>query len=172
MVKLSLRSSNAERSSKTKLYGAILGGKNMRTCSCLRSVPMQQEDRATSAVIMALIYDTVDEAIGTAKIQRSLRLAIEGDDDSYDAVVDSLRQGVQGILNTQFSSSNSDPAARFAAAITEEHEQLQRHLASFPEYQAICSLEAELVEQSKQKMNMYEQLKAKRMEARAREAAS
>jgi hypothetical protein len=117
------------------------------------------------------INSAIDEAIGTVEIQGSLRLVVDDNKVSHDAVVSSLRQGIESILSTRFASDNSDEAARYAAEFTEARRLLDHHLATFPEYQAICSAEAEVADKVKQKMQELKQCEAERLAASTREAA-
>ena len=136
---------------------------------------MEQEDEATSVTILNMINETIDEAIheaiGTAEVQDSLRRATGYDRKRYSAVVKSLHKGVWSNLRTQFTSSNFDEAAaRYAAAIREALNQLREYVNSFPDYQTLRSIEADVIRQARQKMELREQLHTQRSRAGLNEA--
>lgn len=130
---------------------------------------MKQEDEATSVTILNMINETIDEAIdeaiGTAEVQDSLRRATGYDRGSYNAVVKSLHKGVRSNLKTQFTSSNSDEAARYAAAIREALNQLREYVNSFPDYQTLWSREEDVLRQGRQKTELRKQLDKQRSQA-------
>jgi hypothetical protein len=132
-----------------------------------------EEDKATSDKILDMINETIDEAIneaiGTAEVQESLRRATGYDRKSYNAAVKLLHKDVRSNLRTQFTSSNFDEAARYAAAIREALNQLREYVNKIPDYQTLWSTQEATIGQARQKMALRKQLDNQRIMAEADE---